>query len=54
VEEGVKKGPLEGARLEKIQTAKKLLSMGMDIATVCQATKLTEAEVLVPSWWGYW
>ena len=38
LEEGVKQG--------HIQTAKKLLSMGMDIAMICQATELTEAEVL--------
>lgn len=38
VEEGVKKG--------YINTAKKLLSMGIDIAMICQATGLTEAEVL--------
>ena len=36
----------EGVKLEKIETANKLFAMGMDIATVCQATGLTETEVL--------
>ena len=38
IEEGVKKGYIE--------TARKLLAMGMDITTVCQATELTQTEVL--------
>ena len=46
VEKGVKKGLEEGMKKEKIQTAKSLLLVGMDIAMICQVTRLTEAEVL--------
>lgn len=46
IEEGVKKGLEKGIKSEKMQTAKELLQVGMDIAMICQVTKLTEAEVL--------
>lgn len=39
---GFSEGIKEGRRL----TAQKLLGMGMDIETVCEATALTDAEVL--------
>ena len=43
--EGEKRGRLEGENANKIAVALKLLSMGMDIAIISEATGLTEDEI---------
>jgi predicted transposase/invertase (TIGR01784 family) len=45
-EEGVEKGLEQGARQEKIETARRLLSRGLDVTMISEDTGLTEAEVL--------
>lgn len=42
---GEKRGILEGENANKIAVALKLLSMGMDIAMISEATGLTEDEI---------
>ena len=42
---GEKRGRLEGENANKIAVALKLLSMGMDIAMISEATGLTEDEI---------
>ena len=42
---GEKRGRLEGENANKIAVALKLLSMGMDIAIISEATGLTEDEI---------
>lgn len=43
--EGKAEGVAEGKRQEKIETAKRLLALGVDVATVAKATGLTESEI---------
>ena len=42
---GEKRGRLEGENANKIAVALKLLSMGMDITMISEATGLTEDEI---------
>lgn len=42
---GEKRGKLEGENANKIAVALKLLSMGMDITMISEATGLTEDEI---------
>ena len=42
---GEKRGRLEGENANKIAVAIKLLTMGMDIAMISEATGLTEEEI---------
>ncbi len=42
---GEKRGRLEGENANKIAVAIKMLSMGMDIAMISEATGLTEDEI---------
>lgn len=44
-EEGRQEGRQEGREQEKIQTAKKLLAMGMDIKQIVVITELTEEQI---------
>lgn len=43
--EGIAKGIVEGALLEKRQLARRLLARGYDIATISDMTELSEDEV---------
>jgi predicted transposase/invertase (TIGR01784 family) len=43
--EGLKEGRSEGLKEGKIQTAKAMISAGVDIETVCKATGLSEKEL---------
>lgn len=46
IKKGIEKGIEKGLREQQIKTAKTLLSMGIDVATVSEGTGLTEADVL--------
>jgi predicted transposase/invertase (TIGR01784 family) len=46
VKQGLKKGIEQGVKQEKIETAKRLLSQGLNVTMVAQGTGLTEAEVV--------
>lgn len=47
IEQGIEQGVLEG----KIQTAQKLLSLGVDISTIVAATGLSEEKILRTKGW---
>ena len=46
LEEGIKEGMEKGEHLGKLETARKMLSRNMDIATVCDLTGLSHVEIM--------
>lgn len=45
IEKGIEKGIMEGSQKEKIEIAKKMLELKIDIETIAKATGLTEQEI---------
>ena len=45
MEKGIEKGIMEGSQKEKIEIAKKMLELKIDIETIAKATGLTEQEI---------